>query len=78
MPGWGREVVLHQDRLAPYQPLAQPAAEAAAAIPIYYSRDIDPKSRRTGDQYPGGCRTLRAKDVTAEPLSGEQTWTKPD
>ncbi|KAJ8416327.1 hypothetical protein AAFF_G00356150 [Aldrovandia affinis] len=24
MPGRGREVVLHRDRLAPYQPLAQP------------------------------------------------------
>ncbi|KAJ8400922.1 hypothetical protein AAFF_G00392760 [Aldrovandia affinis] len=27
--GWGREVVLHQDRLAPYHPLVQAAAEAA-------------------------------------------------
>ncbi|KAJ8414205.1 hypothetical protein AAFF_G00050750 [Aldrovandia affinis] len=33
MPSRGREVVLHQDRLAPYQPLAQAAAEVAGESP---------------------------------------------
>ncbi|KAJ8396456.1 hypothetical protein AAFF_G00017620 [Aldrovandia affinis] len=49
MPGRGREVVLHQDRLAPYQPLAQAAAEAAGESP----RPLSPRDSLSA---PGGGR----------------------
>ncbi|KAJ8388781.1 hypothetical protein AAFF_G00130140 [Aldrovandia affinis] len=59
MPGRGREVVLHQDRLAPYRPLAQPAAEAAGESP----RPLSPEtlSVRLGEAggEPDGRRTRR-------------------
>ncbi|KAJ8417359.1 hypothetical protein AAFF_G00285860 [Aldrovandia affinis] len=51
MPGRGRVVVLHRDRLAPYRPLAQPAAEAVDEAFI-------PHSPRDSPGAPGGAPKL--------------------
>ncbi|KAJ8385753.1 hypothetical protein AAFF_G00182710 [Aldrovandia affinis] len=55
-----REVVLHQDRLAPYHPLAQAAAEAAGESP----RPLPP---RDSPSAPGGDRRRTPRRRRAPP-----------
>ncbi|KAJ8401542.1 hypothetical protein AAFF_G00378590 [Aldrovandia affinis] len=60
MSGRGWEVVLHQDRLAPYRPLAQAAAEAAGESP----RPLSPRDSLSA---PGGGRRSTPRRCRAPP-----------